>query len=70
MSDDTRIREIKDEDGELMMRVWEENAGTVLRALRWQSPAESRELLDYPEQWFKFSDRQLYKLCRGGSDVE
>jgi hypothetical protein len=59
-------REIRDENGDLLFRVTEENPGTVLRCLRCESRAEVRQVLDYPETWRKLSDRKLYKLCLAG----
>jgi len=59
-------REIRDENGDLLYRVTEENPGTVLRALRCESRTEVRQVLDYPETWAKLTDRQLYRLCRSG----
>lgn len=63
-------REIRDENGDLLYRVTEENPGTMLRALRCESRTEVRQVLDYPDTWRKLSDRQLYKLCRTGDLVE
>jgi hypothetical protein len=63
-------REIRDEDGDLLFRVTEENPGTVLRCLRCESRAEVRQVLDYPETWHKLSDRKLYKLCLTGDRLE
>lgn len=63
-------REIRDENGDLLYRVTEEHAGTVLRALRCESRTEVRQVLDYPEQWWRLSDRQLHRLCRSGDLLE
>jgi hypothetical protein len=63
-------REIRDENGDLLFRVTEENPGTVLRALRCEGPAESRQVIDYPERWYALSDRQLHRLCRSGERVD
>ena len=60
------VREIRDEDGDVIARVWEENPGTVLRCLKCQLADGTRELLEYPETWRKLSDRKLYALCRAG----
>lgn len=57
-------REIKDENGDLLARVWEENPGTVLRCLKAHVAGQQKELLDYPEAWHKLSDRKLYALVR------
>ncbi len=60
------IREIKDENGEVIARVWEENPGTVLQCLKCQLADGPRELLEYPAAWRKLSDRKLFALCRTG----
>lgn len=60
------VREIKDENGDVIARVWEENPGTMMRALRCQLADGTRELIDYPETWRKLSDRKLFALCRSG----
>jgi hypothetical protein len=59
-------REIKDEDGEVIARVWEDNPGTVLQSLRCQLADGERELLEYPATWRKLSDRKLFALCKTG----
>ena len=64
MTSTPQVREIKDENGDLLFRVWEENPGTLLRALHCESAREIRQAVDYPENWFKLSDIKLYKLCR------
>jgi hypothetical protein len=60
-------REIKDEDGEVIARVWEENPGTVLQCLRCQLGDGERELIEYPATWRKLSDRKLFVLCKSGT---
>jgi len=57
-------REIKDENGDLLYAVWEEHPGTVFAILRCQSRTETRETPEYPADWRKLTDRQLYRLCR------
>ena len=57
------VREIRDENGDLLFRVYEENPGTVFRALRCDSRSEQRRALQYPENWHRLSDIKLYKLC-------
>ncbi len=59
-------REIRDENGDLIAQVWEENPGTVMRALKCRLANEVRELIDYPETWHKLSDRKLFALCKTG----
>ncbi len=59
-------REIRDENGDLIAQIWEENPGTVMRALKCRLGGETRELIDYPEAWHKLSDRKLYALCKTG----
>jgi hypothetical protein len=70
MNDPSRIREIKDENGDLLFRVWEENPGTMLGALRCESPREVRQAIDYPENWHRLSDVKLCKLCRSADLLE
>jgi hypothetical protein len=67
---DGPVREIRDENGDLRWRVTEVNAATVLRALRCESQREVREVLDYPDEWRKLTDRQLDRLCRTGQLLE
>jgi len=62
-------RDILDENGDLLYRVTEDNAGTMFKCLRCESKAEIRQLLEYPDTWRKLSDRQLFKLCRTGEVV-
>jgi hypothetical protein len=61
---DKAVREIKDENGVAIARVWEENPGTMLRCLKCQLADGPKELIEYPETWRKLSDRKLYALCR------
>ena len=63
------VREIRDENGDLIAQVWEENAGTVMRALKCRLGGEMKELIDYPETWHKLSDRKLYALCKQGDPL-
>lgn len=58
------VREIRDENGDVIARVWEENPGTVLQCLKCQLADGTRELLEYPATWRKLSDRKLYALCK------
>ena len=62
-------REIRDENGDLLFRVTEENPGTLLRALRCESRTEVRQVIDFPENWHKLSDRKLYRLCQSGDPI-
>lgn len=61
------VREIRDENGDVIARVWEENPGTVLRCLKCRLNDGEHELLEYPDTWRKLSDRKLYALCRSAS---
>jgi hypothetical protein len=65
MATPPEVREIRDENGDLLARVWEENPGTMLRSLHCVVRGETKELIDYPENWRKLSDRKLYALCKG-----
>lgn len=60
------VRQILDENGDLLYRVTEENPGTMFRSLRCESRTEVRRVIDYPETWAKLSDRKLFQLCRTG----
>lgn len=60
------IREIRDEDGDVIARVWEENPGTMMQCLKCQLADGPRELLEYPATWRKLSDRKLFALCKTG----
>lgn len=65
----TDVREIRDENGDVIARVWEENPGTVLACLKAQLADGTRELLEYPATWRKLSDRKLFALCRSGEKI-
>lgn len=65
-SEDSRIREIKDENGYLLYRVVEENPGTAFASLRCESRSEVRRVYGIPERWHRLSDRKLYALCKAG----
>ncbi len=58
------VREIKNEDGDVIARVWEENPGTMLRCLKCQVAGEAKELIEYPQTWNKLSDRKLFALLK------
>lgn len=60
------VREIKDENGDVIARVWEENPGTMMRCLKAQLADGVHELIDYPETWRKLSDRKLFALAKTG----
>ncbi|MBL8989763.1 MAG: hypothetical protein JNJ80_26070 [Gemmatimonadetes bacterium] len=60
------IREIRDEDGDVIARVWEENPGTMMQCLKCQLADGPRELIEYPATWRKLSDRKLFALCKTG----
>ena len=60
------VREIRDENGDVIARVWEENPGTVLQSLKCQVADGLRELIEYPATWRKLSDRKLFALARTG----
>ena len=64
------VRQILDENGDLLYRVTEENPDTMFRALRCESRTEVRRVIDYPDTWRKLSDRKLHRLCRSGEPVE
>ena len=66
---DSSVREIKDENGDVIARGWEENPGTMLRCLQCQVAAGPKELIEYPETWRKLSDRKLYALCRAAGNT-
>lgn len=66
MMTNSRTREIRNEDGDVIARVSEENPGTVLQCLRCELLGEVRELIEYPATWAKLSDRKLFALCRQG----
>ena len=59
------VREIKDENGDLIARVWEENPGTPMQCLKCQIAGETKEVIEYPDTWRKLSDRKLYAFCKG-----
>jgi hypothetical protein len=59
-------REIKNENGDVIARVWEENPGTMLQCLKCQLTDGERELLEYPATWRKLTDRKLFALCQSG----
>lgn len=61
-----QVREIRDENGEVIARIWEENPGTMLKALKCQLADGERELIDYPDAWRKLSDRKLFALAKSG----
>lgn len=61
------VREIRDEDGDVIARVWEENPDTVFRCLKCELGDGVHELLEYPETWRKLSDRKLFALCRSAA---
>lgn len=65
MASTAEPREIKDENGDLIARVWEENPGTPMQCLKCQIAGETKEVLEYPETWRKLSDRKLYAFCKG-----
>lgn len=60
------VREIKDENGDTIARVWEENPGTMMKCLKAQLADGVRELIDYPDTWRKLSDRKLFALAKSG----
>jgi len=60
------VREIRDENGDVIARVWEESSGTVLASLKCELAEGTRELLEYPDNWKKLSDRKLFALGRSG----
>lgn len=60
------IREIRDEDGDVIARVWEEYPGTMMQCLKCQLADGPRELIEYPATWRKLSDRKLFALCKTG----
>jgi hypothetical protein len=64
------VRQILDENGDLLFRVTEENPGTMFRSLRCESPSEVLRVIEYPEAWARLTDRKLYQLCRTGEPVE
>ncbi len=66
---DLAPREIKDENGDLLYRVREENPGTMFRSLVCEGPKGNRRVTEYPEQWRRLSDVKLYKLCQSGETI-
>ena len=60
------VREIKDENGDVIARVWEENPGTLMKCLQAQLAGGLHELIEYPDTWRKLSDRKLFALAKSG----
>ena len=60
------VREIKDENGDVIARVWEENPGTMMKCLKAQLAGGLHELIEYPDTWRKLSDRKLFALAKSG----
>lgn len=69
MPDANTPREIRDENGDLLYSVREENPGTMFRALICEGPKDSRRVTEYPEQWRRLSDVKLYKVCQSGEPI-
>jgi hypothetical protein len=69
MNETGPVREILDENGDLLYRVREENPGTVFAVLVCESRTETRHCLEYPERWHRLSDKKLYALCKSGEII-
>lgn len=68
MPDEARV--IRDENGDVLFEVREENPGTMFRSLRADGPRGSRRVLEFPDNWRRLTDVKLYKLCQAGEPIE
>lgn len=69
-SDPAGPRVIRDENGDVLCTVREENPGTMFRALIAEGRGGTRRLLEYPEQWRRLTDVKLYRLCQSGERLD
>lgn len=57
-------RVVLDEDGGMFFTAWEENPGTVFKALCCEWGDELRQALEYPDSWPKMTDGELYRFFK------